>query len=154
MKIANITTGFIEVPGQISLNIYAQGCKKSCKECHNPELHTFNGGKDINESQFELILKEHSLPTWVCWLGGDATYQPDSFKSFNKIIKSTHCNICLYTGQYFDDIKELIEDVDLVIDGPYEGKMIKESNTGQRVYLKMGTKWIVTRFGELEHLLK
>ena len=43
--------------------------------------------------------------------------------------------MCLYTGKYFEGIQDLLEDIDLVIDGPWEGIPVKEKGTNQRVFL-------------------
>ena len=36
-NVRQLSTGFIEVPGKITINIYAQGCNKRCIGCHNPD---------------------------------------------------------------------------------------------------------------------
>jgi len=153
MKIASISTGFIEVPGQICLNIYAQGCKLSCKGCQNPELQKFDAGEDISIDEMSIILKEHTMPKWICWGGGDATYQSDDFRAFNKFFKSRDYKVALYTGQYFQDIKDLLDDVDLVIDGPWEGIPVIEESSNQKVYTKK-KEWEQVDFSSLKDLLK
>lgn len=154
IRVANITTGFVDVPGQISLNIYMQGCKKNCLGCHNPNLQSFNGGKEININIMKDILKGHSMPTWICWLGGDAVYQEEGFTFFNKFFKTIGYKICLYTGMYFDEVCLMLDDVDLVIDGPWNGIPITDSVTNQNVYLKQHNVWNHIRFSDLKQLLK
>ena len=155
MKISAITTGFIEVPGKISLNIYVQGCKMACKGCQNTELQTFSGGTPVSIEDIPNISEKFRLPTWVCWLGGDAIYQSDAFMAFNTMFKKYGYNICLYTGMQFDEITELLDDVDLVVDGPWEennGTVSKET-TNQKVYLKSGNNWKNVKFNELKQLI-
>jgi len=153
MQIASISTGFIEVPGQICLNIYTQGCKLSCKGCQNPELQKFDGGEDINIDKMGIILKDHTMPNWICWGGGDATYQPDDFRAFNKLFKSRGYKVTLYTGQKIQDIRALLDDVDLVIDGPWEKIPVSDESSNQKVHIKQG-KWKQVSFSSLKDLLK
>ncbi len=156
MKISSISTGFIEVPGKISLNIYVQGCKKRCKNCHNPELWSFTGGENIDFKKFKDILKKHELPSWICWLGGDAIYQPKDFKEFNKHLKKIGYKICLYTGEKFEELfdhTDLLNYVDLVIDGEYieEKGTIDKETTNQRCLLKDKIGWKEYKFKDLKN---
>lgn len=143
IKISSISTGFIEVPGQISLNIFTQGCKIRCKGCQNKDLWNFSEGTDIFEEDLIKILEKRELPTWICWLGGEPTDQPDTFKAFNKLIKgySRPYKVALYTGRQLNDILPLLDDVDFVVDGPWEGLSIYHKGTNQRVYLKIDNEW-------------
>lgn len=153
VKISNINTGFIEIPGQISLNIYVQGCKFNCKGCQNPDLIPFEGGLKVTEEDIKQILETKKLAHWICWLGGDATFQPEGFKAFNKIFKSSNRSVCLYTGQKINDIKHLLDNVDLVIDGQWEGIPVTEDNTNQHVYLRIRNNWNKVTFKGLKDLL-
>ena len=153
MQISNISTGFIEIPGQISLNLHVQGCKMRCKGCQNPELLPFEGGTTITLDDLPLILKGRDLPTWICWLGGDAVYQSEGFLAFNRFFKECGYKICLYTGKMLDDVKELLENVDLVVDGAWEGIPVVNENTNQGVYLKNNSKWNKKSFVELKETL-
>lgn len=154
MQISSISTGFIEVPTKISLNIYVQGCKLSCNGCHNPDLQSFSGGSTIFLKDFPKILEKRDLPTWICWLGGDAVYQPEGFLAFNEFFKTKGYKICLYTGNLFLKIKHLLKDVDMVVDGPWEGKKIDEEGTNQKIYIKNNNEWNEISFIELKNILK
>lgn len=139
LNITQISTGFIDVPNNTSLNIYAQGCKLKCPGCQNPQSIPFDGGVKIHVDQIIQSISTHVLCDWVCWLGGDATYQPVSFQNANRLIKlHTNKRVCLYTGQKFEDIQDLLNDVDLVIDGPWMGIPITDHKTNQRIFLKSG----------------
>ena len=153
LNISSISTGFIEVPGQIALNLYVQGCKMRCEGCQNADLQPFEGGKAITLENMELVLKHRSLPTWICWLGGDAVYQPEAFLEFNAFFKQRNYQICLYTGKSFSDVENLLENVDLVIDGAWEGKTVDKEDTNQGVYLKEHNKWNKITFSELKSVL-
>lgn len=151
--IYSISTGFIDIPGHTSINIYAQGCKNNCKGCHNPELRSFEGGAPVKISDIQTIIKKHLLADWICWLGGDITYQPDGLVQFNKEFKKRGYKICLYTGRYIEDIKDLLEDVDVVVDSPWEGIPVYEEETNQRVWVKELQNWKQIKFNELRRVV-
>jgi len=147
MNIAQISTGFLEVPSKISLNIYTQGCSFKCPGCQNEHLRKFGEGKEINFWEIENILDEYDMCTWVCWLGGNPTDQPDELEVFNREIKRYGKKICLYTGHRIEEIQDLIEDVDLIIDGQYiENKgPITNEYTNQRIWIKKFENWHLIR---------
>jgi pyruvate-formate lyase-activating enzyme len=153
MYISNINTGFIDIPSQISMNIYAQGCSLNCKDCQSPDLQPFNKGPNISLEDIKIICEQKILPTWICWLGGDATYQPDDFQKFNKYFKEKHYGVGLYTGRLFKEVEDLLENVDLVIDGPWRGIPVTDKDTNQKVYLKQNGIWEEVSFNSLPELL-
>jgi anaerobic ribonucleoside-triphosphate reductase activating protein len=142
MRIISISTGFIEVPGQISVNVFVQGCKLRCNGCHTPELQPFDSlDKKYDGANFSDIcgvIRSHRMAKWVCWLGGDATYQPDDLIALNQLLKFDGKFICLYTGREFDDVSNelLLANVDLVKCGPWEGKVVSDPDTNQKFYLR------------------
>jgi len=157
INISQISTGFIEIPDQITLNIYAQGCEKNCKGCHNPEQRKFEGGEKIFLTDIPNLLSKYYLSEWVCWLGGDATYQPESLISFNNEFKKHKMKIALYTGRCFSELSnKILESVDLVIDGEWKGVPVTEPGTNQTIMVKSSTNnWdIISSWGDLEVFLK
>lgn len=137
INIGQISTGFIEIPHQISLCIYAQGCKKSCPGCQNENLKSFDKGVKFHLSMIDSVLKDYPLCKWVCWLGGDAVYQKDSLIAFNKVFKSKNLNICLYTGVVIEELDNYILcNLDMIIDGEWTGKTIQDPDTNQRIWIK------------------
>lgn len=155
INISQLSTGFIEIPGSISLNIYVQGCEKRCPGCQNPELQSFSGGqklflKDVNE-----MLSDFPMSKWICWLGGDAVYQPDSLREFNKVFKEKGLRVCLYTGKQFNQLLDLniLDNIDMVIDGEWYGKSVQDSDTNQQIYLKDGGIWYHLTWNDLDSVL-
>jgi len=156
MNIHQLSTGFVEVPDQISLNIYVQGCEKRCKGCHNPELQSFEGGTKIFLSDINQILKDYPLSKWICWLGGDAVYQPEALIEFNKEFKKRGLEICLYTGKKFEELSdEIIQDLSIVVDGEWQGKPIQDPKTNQRLWVfAPAIEWYTTTWKEFEKVGK
>ena len=96
------------------------------------------------------------MSKWICWLGGDAVYQPHEFKEFNIFFKNRGYKICLYTGSYIDDIFDLLDNVDVVIDGPWKEELgpVTKQTSNQKVWYKEDKQWKRTTFQNLKFLLK
>jgi anaerobic ribonucleoside-triphosphate reductase activating protein len=155
MLINSICTGFIDIPDQISLNLYAQGCKKRCRGCHNPDLQSFDGGKELYISDVDKLLSEFSLCTWICWLGGDAVYQEDALIQFNQEFKQRGLDICIYTGLKFGELsQELLGSLDLVIDGEWNGIPVTEPGSNQTIYSKCNDEWSIISNWDCLELIK
>lgn len=138
------------------MNIYAQGCKKRCPGCQNVDCQNFTGGAKLYISDLDNVAKEYSLSKWVCWLGGDAIYQPEAFKIFNTEFASRGYRIALYTGGIFEDIQSLLANVNLVIDGEWQGKTVQDSGTNQTIWYRkfLGDEWsLIGDWGTLTTLL-
>ena len=71
MKIAKIQTGVFNPYEESAIEIYTAGCKKTCKGCHNPELHDFCIGEDASIYHHEYILERKDLFEVVSLLGGE-----------------------------------------------------------------------------------
>lgn len=151
MRIEKLQTGFIEVPNTITINVYANGCKLRCNGCSNPQLLSFDGGIDYTTDDLIRELRRfNGVSNTVCWLGGDASYQESDFIEFNKKLKSIGYNTVLYTGRFIEDIGHLINDVDIVVDSPWQGVMITEEDTNQRIFIKEELNWKQITYKELK----
>ena len=155
MRIEKITTGFIEVPNLITINVYANGCRIKCDGCSNPQLQSFDGGTDMNIKELKnQISKYDTLSKTICWLGGDATFQQEEFIKFNRELKRAGYTIVLFTGRYFESIRDFLVDVDLVIDGPWQGKTISDEGTNQRIFIRRDGLWNNVSYETLKQLTK
>jgi len=142
MRVNSISSGFIDIPDEISLNIYAQGCEKRCEGCQNEDLMAFSGGAKLYISDVDKLLSDYSLCDWVCWLGGDAVYQEEALIKFNNEFKDRNLKIALYTGKTFDELSgDILDGVDLVIDGEWNGVPVTEPGTNQHIWSKCGSEW-------------
>ena len=109
---------------------FAQGCRHNCEGCFNPETHDFNGGElmDMNELINDAI--SNPMINGITFSGGDPLEQAESFSYMAKEFKSKGLNIWCYTGYTFEqilekmkkdkDLKELISNVDVLVDGKFE----------------------------------
>jgi len=109
------------------LAIWFQGCNIQCKECCNPKLFTFKQANIVSLDELIEIIKEAKSNfgiEGVTYLGGEPTLQKGLFK-LSKQLKQLDIGVLLFTGNLYEELsKELIENVDLIIEGQFEKENI------------------------------
>lgn len=71
LRIAGIVEeSIVDGPG-IRLVVFTQGCKHNCLGCHNPETHSFNGGKIIDIDSIIEMVKSNPLLDGITLSGGE-----------------------------------------------------------------------------------
>ncbi|WP_353893302.1 anaerobic ribonucleoside-triphosphate reductase activating protein [Proteinivorax hydrogeniformans] len=125
LKIAGvIPESVVDAPGGISYTIFAQGCKHRCNGCHNPQTHSFEGGKWFDIEEVLQDISDHPFTKIITFSGGDPFYQAKEFSLLCSKLKRKY-KLVAYTGFLFEqlladeDKKELLKHLDLLIDGPF-----------------------------------
>ncbi|GFP77995.1 Anaerobic ribonucleoside-triphosphate reductase-activating protein [Clostridium fungisolvens] len=116
---------------------FSQGCKHNCKECFNPETHSFDGGELRNMDELIEELKSNPIISGVTFSGGDPFEQADKFSYMAQRIKALGLNIWCYTGYKFEYIlnnlkdneawDKLINNIDVLVDGRFDVTLRDES---------------------------
>ena len=130
LRIAGIIKeSIVDGPG-IRLVVFSQGCKHNCKGCHNPETHSFTGGRLINIEDILEMVKDNPLLDGITFSGGEPLEQAESFAVLGEKIKEMGLNVITYTGYTYEKIIESFYDrpdwerlmrcTDILIDGPFE----------------------------------
>ena len=118
----------------VCVSIFVQGCPHHCPGCFNQETWDPQGGKevDINKliEKIENAISANGVIRNFSILGGEpfAPYNVRYTYYIVSQIREKYPNIKIYiwTGYYFDDIKDnewvrnIIQDIDYIIDGPFE----------------------------------
>ncbi|WP_196001087.1 anaerobic ribonucleoside-triphosphate reductase activating protein [Clostridium sp. 1001271B_151109_B4] len=109
---------------------FAQGCKHKCEGCFNPETHSFDGGEIMNMDKLIKDVLDNPMLKGVTFSGGDPIEQAHSFAYMAKAFRSKNLSIWCYTGYTFeellelmnsnDGINELLNNIDVLIDGKFE----------------------------------
>ena len=154
MRIARTSIGFIEVPSLCTFNIYTAGCSRHCEGCHNPELQDFDNPNATSITIPFLVDKINGIDELldgVCWLGGEPTEQPDLVRFIRALKKAfPHKKQILYTGNQFEEVSpELKEDLDVIVDGPWQGKPLKDPETNQRIWMK-SSEWTTVSYEQFK----
>ncbi len=133
----------VDGPG-IRTVIWTQGCPHHCPFCHNPETHSFDGGKLVPvEEVIEEIFKGE-IQDGITFSGGDPMMQPIPCTEIAKKCKERGLNIWCYTGFLFEDLLkdkdrlEFLKYIDVLVDGRFENALKSYSakfrgSTNQRI---------------------
>lgn len=113
-------------PG-VRVSIFMQGCTFNCKNCFNPETHSFDGGNEFTEETIERVLNLCSNENIVglSILGGEPLHPKniDGTTALAKRFKEKYPNktIWVWTGFLFENLKdsEVMKYIDVLIDGQY-----------------------------------
>lgn len=126
IRIAGIEEeSIVDGPG-IRLVIFTQGCKHNCKDCHNPETHSFQGGYLIDINQIIQMIKENPLLDGITLSGGEPFEQAYECSLLAKKVRGLGLNIVTYSGYTFEELlkvekfRGLLLETDLLVDGRFE----------------------------------
>lgn len=116
----------VDGPG-LRYTIFAQGCRHSCKGCHNPQTHDFEGGFLASPRAILRDIKKNPLIKGVTFSGGDPFYQAKGFYELGKLLKNENYHIMTYTGYTYeeilsshnDDMIDLLSISDILVDGRF-----------------------------------
>jgi anaerobic ribonucleoside-triphosphate reductase activating protein len=127
LPINNISYSTVNGPGYRYV-LWVQGCKLNCKDCFNPETHSYNSetSKDIKNIASEI--NSNSLIEGVTISGGEPLDYAIELIELIKMIKPGLTSV-IFTGYTIKEIVKdvdklnLIKSVDLVIAGRYNNKL-------------------------------
>lgn len=130
LKVVGIVKeSIVDGPG-IRLVVFSQGCPHNCLGCHNPESHSFKGGKLIEIDEILELINENPLLDGITFSGGEPFEQPEVFSILAKKVKKLGLNIVTYTGYTYEEIldrvdltlewKKLLYTTDILVDGKFE----------------------------------
>ncbi|HBJ1647625.1 UNVERIFIED_ORG: anaerobic ribonucleoside-triphosphate reductase activating protein [Clostridium botulinum] len=114
--------------------LFAQGCTHNCKNCFNPDTHSFHGGELMDFDKIIKDIVENPILKGVTFSGGDPWEQADKFayiaEQLKKDIMKPDFNVWCYTGYTYEYIlknkdkrngwKELLNSIDVLVDGRFE----------------------------------
>ncbi|NLJ88541.1 MAG: anaerobic ribonucleoside-triphosphate reductase activating protein [Epulopiscium sp.] len=124
-----IKESIVDGPG-IRMVVFAQGCKHNCPGCHNPETHSFDGGKLVTVDSILEEAKKNPLLDGITFSGGDPFEQAEAFAVLAQKAKKSNLDIVTYTGYTYEYLiknspkhkgwAELLNKTDILVDGRYE----------------------------------
>lgn len=111
----------------VRVSIFMQGCTFNCKNCFNPETHSFDGGKEFTEDTINRVLElsGNENVEGLSILGGEPLHPKniDGTTLLSKRFKEKYPNknIWVWTGFLFENLKdsEVMKYIDVLIDGQY-----------------------------------
>lgn len=126
-----IKESIVDGPG-IRFAIFCQGCPHDCKGCHNPDTHSFNGGKIFSVEDIINAIDENPLLQGVTFSGGEPLCQVKPFLNLAKKIKKRNLHLLIYTGYTIEELEERmknepeLEDLLRMTDHLVEGRFVQD----------------------------
>lgn len=119
------------VDGQgIRYVVFVQGCPHHCVGCHNPETHSFTGGKIIDTEELFAKCVEDPLHVGVTFSGGEPFCQAEPLYILGEKFKQRGYNLMCYSGWTFEEllkkshseesVKKLLSIIDILVDGRFD----------------------------------
>ncbi len=116
----------VDGPG-IRYTVFTQGCPHHCPGCHNPQTHTFEGGRDVGLEELIKDICRNPMIKGVTFSGGEPFCQPGPLSELAAGLREKGKHIMVYTGYTFEQLCEmddpaagkLLRLTDLLVDGPF-----------------------------------
>ena len=107
--------------------IFTQGCPHHCHGCHNPDTHTFDGGKTVDTAVIIDRFSQNPILDGITLTGGDPLCQPVPCLDLARAAHKKGLNVWAYTGYVWERLiaennpalMELLKDIDVLVDGPF-----------------------------------
>lgn len=103
------------------LTIWFQGCNIHCKGCCNPDYQPLVPKHILSLEELLQIVKtarEKFGIEGVTYSGGEPTLQ-QGLPSLTEGIHSLGLGVISFTGRNYEDVKDVLHDCDVVLDGAY-----------------------------------
>lgn len=115
----------VEGPGN-RYCIWVQGCSLHCRGCQATHTWSHSGGINLNTGDIiEDILNQKDIEG-VTFLGGEPFEQAEALGIIAQKVKENNLSVLCFTGRLLEELREnpknkmLLNNTDLLIDGPYE----------------------------------
>lgn len=118
----------VEGPG-IRYCIWVQGCILSCAGCYSEHTWDLLGGVETDTETIVSDIMQTKGIEGVTFLGGEPFLQAKALSEIAKICRLKGLSVLTFSGYTYDEIlhtcttdfswKELLEQTDLLIDGPF-----------------------------------
>jgi anaerobic ribonucleoside-triphosphate reductase activating protein len=111
---------------EIRYCIWVQGCSRHCKGCQAVHTWSHSGGKLIKINDIIQDIRAQEGIEGVTFLGGEPFEQAEALGEIAEAVKEMGLGVLCFTGGYLEKLslnpvnKKLLENIDLLIDGPFE----------------------------------
>jgi len=111
---------------EIRYCIWVQGCSHHCKGCQAVHTWSHSGGKLYKVEDIIKDIKSQKGIEGVTFLGGEPFEQSEALGIIAEEVKKLGLGVLCFTGGYLEDLrqdsinKKLLDNIDLLIDGPFE----------------------------------
>ncbi len=106
--------------------IWVQGCSHHCACCQAVHTWSHSGGELIDINEIIEDIKSQKGIEGITFLGGEPFEQAEALGEIAFAVKSMGLGVLCFTGGYIETLKndnknkKLLNNIDLLIDGPFE----------------------------------
>ncbi|TVR15661.1 MAG: radical SAM protein [Phormidium sp. GEM2.Bin31] len=134
----SIPPGFLNIMGYVDESevngpgkravIWVQGCLRECPGCFNPSSWSFEANQLISIDELVERVTGNRLNEGVTFSGGEPFWQAPALAELARRLKDQGLTVMSFSGFTLDELRspsappgasELLEQLDLLIDGPY-----------------------------------
>ena len=129
IRLADIVPESVVDGKGIRMTVFAQGCRRACKGCHNPETWDVHGGKEYPLSFVTALAEKNPLLDGLTFSGGEPFLQADAFATLGEWCHAKGLNVWCYSGYTLEALKEeakgseafgrLLAQIDVLVDGAF-----------------------------------
>ena len=123
-----IRESVVDGPG-VRFVVFTQGCPHHCPGCHNPDTHSFEGGKLVDINRIAGEISKNPLLKGVTMSGGEPFCQPGALAELAHIVHAKGLDVMVYSGYTFEqllkraetepDVQALLSETDVLVDGRF-----------------------------------
>jgi anaerobic ribonucleoside-triphosphate reductase activating protein len=160
LELEQIPPGYLNIMGYVNTSevngpgiravLWLQGCNRYCPGCFNPASWSFEINDLVTIDDIADRILSEPTHQGVTFSGGEPFWQASSLAQLAKKVKAAGLNVMSFTGFTLEQLQasdappgstELLEELDILIDGPYiESLAINSpdspvSSSNQRVHI-------------------
>jgi len=123
-----VRQSIVDGPG-LRFVVFTQGCPHKCKDCHNPETHSFNGGYDCEVGKILAEIAKNPLLKGITISGGEPFSRPAELLPLVKAVREKGMDVFCYSGYTFEELlamseidtaaAKLLTMIDVLVDGRF-----------------------------------
>jgi len=111
----------------IRYTVFTQGCPHNCEGCHNPETHSFDGGKRVKVEEIFSDFKRNPLLRGMTFSGGEPFCQPKPLHMLAHMVHEYGKDVTVSSGWTYEElcamknpeVDALLLETDVLIDGKF-----------------------------------
>lgn len=118
-----------EGPGR-RFAIWVQGCPVRCPECCNPEMLTFDGGRDVEVDQLvaEVLAARELGIEGITLIGGEPFAHAEPLALLAREVQEAGLSVMVFSGYTLAELRQmdegavgkLLAETDILVDGRYD----------------------------------
>ncbi|MBW4676626.1 MAG: radical SAM protein [Desmonostoc geniculatum HA4340-LM1] len=148
LALTEIPSGYLNIMGYVDESevngpgcravIWVQGCPRECPGCFNPDSWLFEANQLVAVDTLAENILSNPRNTGVTFSGGEPFWQAPTLASLARKIKAVGLNVMSFTGFTLKQLQsesappgsqELLEQLDILIDGPFVQSLAINSPT-------------------------